>query len=220
MAAPLLAELLGGTPFWIYCCGCFATILAVVAGLTLFCSLGMSHDIYVSVFKKGHASEAEQVRVAEVVVIFGIAALPVVYCLKAERGFYGGTRFAIAASGNFPSLLLSILWRKYSTRVRWLPSWLGLFPGDLHCLKPYGMVDVFKYKTAIFPLKNPAIFSMALSFLVGIVFSFLYPSRKLSRSSRRETQSLSRVRRIGIQRGREAPFIYPSTCKKRKSHLA
>jgi cation/acetate symporter len=179
MAAPLLAELLGGTPFLGFIAAvAFATILAVVAGLTLSAASAMSHDIYVSVFRKGHASEAEQVRVArKAVVIFGIAAISCGILFKGQNvAFMVGLAFAIAASGNFPSLLLSILWRKYSTAGAVASILVGSISAALFIiLSPTVWVDVFKYKTAIFPLKNPAIISMPLSFLVGIVFSYLYP---------------------------------------------
>src|SRR5512141_1307878 len=118
MAAPLLAELLGGTPFLGFISAvAFATILAVVAGLTLAGASAYSHDIYVSVIKKGHATEEEQVRTAKIAtVFFGIAAVLLGILFKGQNVAYMvGLTFAVAASANFPALLLSIVLTNMST---------------------------------------------------------------------------------------------------------
>ncbi len=179
MAALLLSELLGGTPFMGFIAAvAFATILAVVAGLTLAAASALSHDIFVSVFRKGQASEREQVKVARIsVVIFGVVAILLGILFKGQNvAFMVGLAFAIAASGNFPALLLSILWRKYSTAGAVASILVGsLTAALLIILSPTVWVDVFHFSKAIFPLKNPAIFSMALSFVCGCVFSLLFP---------------------------------------------
>lgn len=182
MAALLLAELLGGTPFMGFIAAvAFATILAVVAGLTLSAASALSHDIFVSVFKKGHASEAEQVKVARIaVVIFGVVAIILGILFKGQNvAFMVGLAFAIAASGNFPALLLSIIWKKFTTAGAVASILVGsLTAVILIILSPTVWVDVFKYSNAVFPYKNPAIFSMALSFICGLGFSYLYPDKE------------------------------------------
>src|SRR5512143_68227 len=118
MAAPLLGELLGGTAFLGFIAAvAFATILAVVAGLTLAGASAYSHDIYVSVIKKGNATEEEQVRTAKITtVVFGLFAVLLGILFKGQNVAYMvGLTFAVACSANFPALLLSIVWKKMST---------------------------------------------------------------------------------------------------------
>src|SRR5688500_3805100 len=118
MAAPLVAELLGGTPLLGFIAAvAFATILAVVAGLTLAGASALSHDIFVHVVRKGHASDKEQVRVARgATIVFGILAVLLGVVFKGQNvAFMVGLAFAIACSANFPPLLLSICWRRFNT---------------------------------------------------------------------------------------------------------
>ena len=118
MAAPLLAEQLGGTAFLGFIAAvAFATILAVVAGLTLAGASALSHDIYVSVIKRGQATEQQQVRVARVsTVVFGLLAVLLGIVFKDQNvAFMVGLAFAVACSANFPSLLLSIVWKGFTT---------------------------------------------------------------------------------------------------------
>ena len=106
MAAPLVAELLGGTPFLGFIAAvAFATILAVVAGLTLAGASALSHDIFVHVVRRGHATEHEQVRVARVAtVVFGVLAVLLGILFKGQNvAFMVGLAFAIACSANFPA---------------------------------------------------------------------------------------------------------------------
>lgn len=181
MAAPALAELLGGTPFLGFIAAvAFATILAVVAGLTLAASSAMSHDIYVSVFKKGSATEAEQVKVARLsVVIFGIAAVSMGILFKDQNvAFLVGLAFAIAASANFPALFLSIVWKKFTTQGAVWSILVGAISATvLIVISPTVWVTVLGHETAIFPLKNPAIVSMTLSFAVAIIASLMTPDQ-------------------------------------------
>lgn len=182
MAALLLAELLGGTPFMGFIAAvAFATILAVVAGLTLAAASALSHDIFVSIFRKGQASEAEQVKIARIsVVIFGIIAILLGILFKGQNvAFMVGLAFAIAASGNFPALFLSIVWKKFTTAGAVASILIGSISATLFIiLSPTVWVDVFKFKEAIFPLKNPAIISMTLSFVCGIIASFIWPDKE------------------------------------------
>ena len=105
MAAPLIAELLGGTPFLGFIAAvAFATILAVVAGLTLAGASALSHDIFVHAIRKGHASEHEQIRVARLATVaFGIVAVCSASLFKGQNvAFMVGLAFAVAASAKFP----------------------------------------------------------------------------------------------------------------------
>lgn len=182
MAAPALAELLGGTPFLGFITAvAFATILAVVAGLTLAASSAMSHDIYVSVFKKGTATEAEQVKVARIsVIIFGIFAVGLGILFKGQNvAFLVGLAFAIAASANFPALFLSIVWKKFTTQgAVWSILAGALSATVLIIISPTVWVDVLHHEKAIFPLKNPAVVSMTLSFAVAFIASIMTPDKK------------------------------------------
>ena len=177
MAAPLLAEILGGTPFLGFIAAvAFATILAVVAGLTLAGASALSHDIYVSVVKKGQATEQEQVRVAKgATIVFGIVAVLLGVLFKGQNvAFMVGLAFAIACSANFPALLLSIVWKRFTTAGAVWSILTGAFLSVfLIIISPTVWVDVFGYKEAIFALKNPAIVSMTAAFLVAFVVSWL-----------------------------------------------
>jgi cation/acetate symporter len=177
MAAPLLAELLGGTPFLGFIAAvAFATILAVVAGLTLAGASALSHDIFLHVVRKGRATEWEQVRVAKIATaVFGAVAVLLGILFKGQNvAFMVGLTFAIAASANFPPLLLSIVWRRFNTRGAVCAIITGAFVSvGLIVLSPTVWVDILKNPTAVFPLRNPAIISMTLAFMAGIVGSLI-----------------------------------------------
>ncbi len=179
MAALLLAESVGGKFFVGFIAAvAFATILAVVAGLTLSGASTLSHDLYVSVIKKGKADEAGEVKVARIAtVLIGILAMILGLVFKGQNvAFMVGLAFAIAASANFPSLLLSIIWKKFTTKgaVASVITGAGLAI-ILIILSPTVWVDLFKNETAIFPLKNPALVSMTASFIAGILVSLASP---------------------------------------------
>jgi len=177
MAAPLLAELLGGTPFLGFIAAvAFATILAVVAGLTLAGASALSHDIYLNVVKHGRATETEQVRVAKIsTIVFGIFAVLLGFLFKTQNvAFMVGLAFAVACSANFPALLLSIVWKRFTTAGAVASILTGAFLAILLIvLSPTVWVDIFHNEKAIFPLKNPAIFSMTASFLVAFLVSLM-----------------------------------------------
>jgi len=175
MAAPLTAELLGGTPFLGFIAAvAFATILAVVAGLTLAGASALSHDIFVHVVRRGHAPDHEQVRVARVAtVVFGVLAVLLGIVFKGQNvAFMVGLAFAIAGSANFPPLLLSIVWRRFTTAGAVCSIVTGsVLSVLLIVLSPTVWVDLFHNPHAIFPLRNPAIVSMPAAFIVGIIAS-------------------------------------------------
>jgi cation/acetate symporter len=182
MAAPLLGELLGGTPFLGFIAAvAFATILAVVAGLTLAGASAYSHDIYVNVIKGGHATEEEQVKAAKTAtVVFGVFAVALGILFKGQNvAFMVGLAFAIAASANFPALLLSIVWRRFTTQgAVWSILVGALTSVGMIVLSKTVWVDVFGFAKEIFPVRNPAIFSMTLAFLVGWVVSIMTPEQE------------------------------------------
>jgi cation/acetate symporter len=177
MAAPLAAELLGGTPLLGFIAAvAFATILAVVAGLTLAGASALSHDIFVHVVRRGHATDAEQVRVARgATIVFGVLAVLLGIVFKGQNvAFMVGLAFAIACSANFPPLLLSIVWKRFTTAGAVSSILVGsILSVLLIVLSPTIWVDLFHYAQPIFPLRNPAIVSMPLAFLTGIVVSLL-----------------------------------------------
>jgi len=179
MAAPLVAELLGGTPFLGFIAAvAFATILAVVAGLTLAGASALSHDIFVHVMRGGDATEHEQMRIARIAtVIFGAVAVVLGIAFKGQNvAFMVGLAFAIAASANFPPLLLSIVWKRFTTAgavaamATGATLALALITGS-----PTVWVDLLGHATPLVPLKNPAIVSMPAAFLAGIVVSLMTP---------------------------------------------
>jgi cation/acetate symporter len=179
MAAPLLGEFLAGGWFLGFIAAvAFATILAVVAGLTLAGASAYSHDIYVSVIKKGHATEEEQVKAAKIAtIVFGVFAVGLGILFKGQNvAFMVGLAFAIAASANFPSLLLSIVWKRFTTQgAVWSILTGAIVSVTMILLSPTVWVDVFKNAAPIIPVKNPAIFSMTAAFAVGILVSLLAP---------------------------------------------
>jgi cation/acetate symporter len=177
MAAPLLAELLGGTALLGFIAAvAFATILAVVAGLTLAGASALSHDIFVHVVRHGDASESEQLRVARVAtIIFGLSAVLLGIAFKGQNvAFMVGLAFAIACSANFPALLLSIVWRRFNTAGAVASMVTGAVVSlTLIVLSPTVWVDIFRNPAPIFWLRNPAIVSMTVAFVAGITASLL-----------------------------------------------
>jgi cation/acetate symporter len=201
MAAPLVAETLGGTPFLGFIAAvAFATILAVVAGLTLAGASALSHDIYVNVVKKGTATESEQVRVARVsTFVFGVLAVLLGVLFKGQNvAFMVGLAFAVACSANFPALLLSIVWKPFTTAGAVWSMLTGAFLSVfLIVISPTVWVDVLHNKEALFPLKNPAIISMPAAFLVGILVSLM--AKEATASARFEDEKLRTYLGIGAE---------------------
>ncbi|MBI5524402.1 MAG: cation/acetate symporter ActP [Desulfarculus sp.] len=179
MAAPLCAELLGGTPFLGFIAAvAFATILAVVAGLTLAGASALSHDIFLNVVRKGQATEQEQVKVAKIAtVVFGICAVLLGILFKGQNVAYMvGLTFAIACSANFPALLMSIVWKKFTTQgAVWSIITGTILSAGMIILSPTVWVEVLGNKAPVIPLRNPAIISMTAAFVVGAVVSLMAP---------------------------------------------
>jgi len=179
MAAPLLAERLGGTGLLGFVGAvAFATILAVVAGLTLSGAAALSHDLWVHVVRRGVADPAEELRVARVATLaLGVLAVVLGITFKGQNvAFMVGLAFAIAASGNFPALMLTLFWRGTTTRGAVAAMLTGTGATLLLIyLSPTIQVDLLHRAAAPFPLRNPAIVSLPLGFLAGVVVSRLWP---------------------------------------------
>jgi cation/acetate symporter len=177
MAAPLLAQELGGEVFLGFIAAvAFATILAVVAGLTLAGAAALSHDLWVNVVRHGHAPESEQLRVARIsTLVMGLIAILLGIVLEGQNvAFMVGLAFAVAASANFPALLMAIFWRRFTTWGAVSSIVVGAASAlVLIYISPTIQVDVLKNADALFPLKNPALISMPLAFITGIVVSLL-----------------------------------------------
>ncbi|MDX7900387.1 cation acetate symporter [Aeromonas media] len=173
MAAVHLADAVGGSLFLGFISAvAFATILAVVAGLTLAGASAVSHDLYACVIKEGKANEADELRVSKMTtLVLGVVAIGLgILFEKQNIAFMVGLAFSIAASCNFPVLFLSMFWSRLTTRGAVYGGWLGLISAvTLMILGPTVWVKVLGHAQAIFPYEYPALFSMALAF-VGIWF--------------------------------------------------
>jgi len=197
MAAPLLAEALGGTPFLGFIAAvAFATILAVVAGLTLSGAAALSHDLWVNVVRNGEAAGNEELKIARVAtVLLGLVAIGLGITFKGQNvAFMVSLAFAIAASANFPALLLAMFWRRATTTGLLAAMLVGTASTlALIYFSPTIQVDILQKPSAWFPLKNPALVTIPLSFLVGIVGSLLTQGSALGETKRfdeREEQML------------------------------
>jgi cation/acetate symporter len=154
----------------------FATILAVVSGLTLSGASAVSHDLYASVFRHGNVGEGAEVRMSRITtVILGIVAIILgVLFEKVNVAFMVGLAFAVAASANLPVLLLSMLWKGLTTRGAFIGGFIGLISAViLTVFSPSIWVSVLGLERAgaWFPYVSPALFTMPLSFLCCWLFS-------------------------------------------------
>ena len=173
MAAIHLSHAVGGDFFLGFISAvAFATILAVVSGLTLAGASAISHDLYASVVKKGQVDSLKEMKVSKIAtVILGIVAIIMGIAFEKQNiAFVVGLAFAIAASANFPILFLSMYWKKLTTRGAVIGGSLGLATAVLLViLGPIVWVQILGNAEAIFPYKYPALFSVIVAF-VGIWF--------------------------------------------------
>lgn len=173
MAAVHLANAVGGSIFLGFISAvAFATILAVVAGLTLAGASAVSHDLYASVIKKGKANEKDEIRVSKMTTVaLGVVAIALgILFEKQNIAFMVGLAFSIAASCNFPILLLSMYWKRLTTRGAMIGGWLGLITAvALMVLGPTIWVTILGHAKPIYPYEYPALFSIAVAF-IGIWF--------------------------------------------------
>jgi len=184
LASPLLAEAVGGGPgsaggailLALISAVAFATILAVVAGLTLTSASSVAHDLYGSVFRKGEATGDEEVKVARIAaLVIGAVAIGLAIPSKGLNiAFLVALAFAVAASANLPSLIYNLFWRRFNTRGA---TW-AIYGGLVMCVglvffSP--VVSGAETGTALFPesdwsyfpLSNPGIVSIPFGFLMG-----------------------------------------------------
>ncbi len=175
MAAVHLADAVGGSFFLGFISAvAFATILAVVAGLTLAGASAVSHDLYANVFKQGKATERNELKVSKItVLVLGVIAIGLGILFENQNiAFMVGLAFSIAASCNFPILILSMYWSKLTTRGAMVGGWLGLLTAVvLMILGPTIWVKVLGHATPIYPYEYPALFSMAAAFIGTWLFS-------------------------------------------------
>ncbi|WP_237572177.1 solute symporter family protein [Mycolicibacterium lacusdiani] len=182
-AAPLLAFELGGVILLgVISAVAFATILAVVAGLTITASASFAHDVYASVIKRGQVTEDEQVRVSRITaVVLGILAIGLGILANGQNiAFLVALAFAVAAAANLPTIIYSLYWRRFNTRGALWSMYGGLISTIvLIVFSP----AVTGSKTAMipgvdiawFPLANPGIVSIPLAFILGIVGTLTSP---------------------------------------------
>jgi cation/acetate symporter len=175
MAAVHLASAVGGDVFLGFISAvAFATILAVVAGLTLSGASAVSHDLYATVIKKGQPAPGSELRVSKITTVcLGIVAVFLGYVFETINvAFMVSLAFAIAASANFPVLFMSVLWSKCTTRGATVGGFLGLATAVILTLLSKSVwVDVFHNAHEIFPYTSPALFSMTVGFVGVWLFS-------------------------------------------------
>ncbi len=175
MVAIHLAHAVGGNIFLGFICAvAFSTILAVVAGLTLAGSSAISHDLYANVIRRGTATDREEMRVSRMTtLVLGVLAILLGIAFEKQNiAFIVSLTFSIAASSNFPVLLLSIYWRGLTTRGAVWGGSLGLVTAVvLTVLSPTVWVQVLGHAHAIYPYEYPALFSMLVAFSGVYVFS-------------------------------------------------
>ncbi|OZC87324.1 cation acetate symporter [Rhodococcus sp. 06-412-2C] len=176
-AAPLLAFELGGVILLgVISAVAFATILAVVAGLTITASASFAHDIYASVIKKGKVDDAKQVKVSRITaVVIGILAIGLGILANGQNiAFLVALAFAVAAAANLPTILYSLFWRRFTTTGALFSMYGGLISTIVLIVfspavsgSPTSMIPGSDF--AWFPLSNPGIVSIPLAFILGIV---------------------------------------------------
>ena len=185
-AAPLLALVLGGEIFMGVISGvAFATILAVVAGLTITASASFAHDVYNSIIKDGKADPEQEVKVARItsVVIGVLAILGGIVANGQNIAFLISLAFAVAASANLPSILYTMYWKRFTTRGSLWSIYTGLissvvlivFSPAISGSKTAMLGEAVNF--AWFPLTNPALVSVPLAFLAGWLGTITSPVR-------------------------------------------
>jgi cation/acetate symporter len=179
MAAVHLANAVGGNVFLGFISAvAFATILAVVAGLTLSGASAVSHDLYATVVKGGKADGASELRVSRMTTVaLGILAvlLGIVF-EKQNVAFMVSLAFAIAASANFPVLFMSVLWKDCTTRGAVIGGFLGLISSVLLTIVSPSVWEATLGNpkgSALFPYASPALFSITIGFVGIWLFSIL-----------------------------------------------
>ncbi len=187
----------------------FATILAVVAGLTLASSSSFAHDIYASVIKRGQVKEGQEVRVARIsaVVIGAVAIVLSIYAQKLNVAFLVALAFAIAASANLPAILYSLFWRRFNTTGAVCAIYGGLLSAlTLVVLSPVvsgkpagpdgkslSLITDPSIDFSVFPLENPGLVSIPLGFFFGWLGTVLSKEHDEAKYAEMEVRSLTGV---------------------------
>ncbi len=210
VAAPQLAEFLGGgtgtvggaVMLAIIGAIAFATILAVVAGLTLASSSSLAHDLYANVIKKGKATPEQEVKVARIAA-FAIGAISIVLAIAAQGlnvAFLVAIAFAIAASGNLPAVLYSLFWKQFNTRGAVWSIYGGLFSAVILLIfsptvsgTPTSLIPLVEGGLAFnwFPLANPGLVSIPFGFFMGWLGTVTSNERNYAKYAELEVRSLT-----------------------------
>ena len=198
MAAVLVAKAVGGDIFFGFISAvAFATILAVVAGLTLSGASAVSHDLYATVFKKGKADSASELKVSRMTTL-ALGVIAVVLGIAFEKqniAFMVSLAFAIAASANFPVLFMSVLWKDCTTKGAVIGGFLGLIASVVLTVVSPSVWEATLGNpkgSAWFPYSSPALFSMTIGFVGVWLFSIL--DRSESATQERAAYILQKVR--------------------------
>ncbi len=184
MAAVHLANAVGGNVFLGFISAvAFATILAVVAGLTLSGASAVSHDLYATVIKKGQADSASELKVSRMTTIaLGIVAVVLGIAFEKQNiAFMVSLAFAIAASANFPVLFMSVLWKDCTTKGALIGGFLGLVSSVVLTVVSPSVWEATLGNpkgSALFPYTSPALFSMTIAFVGIWLFSVLDKSAR------------------------------------------
>ena len=212
VAAPLLSEFLGGgkgttggaVMLAIIGAIAFATILAVVAGLTLASSSSFAHDLYANVIKRGNATPEQEVRVAKFAAI-GIGLVAILLAIAVQTlnvAFLVSIAFAIAASGNLPAVLYTLFWKRFNTRGAVWAIYGGLAAAVIllvfspivsqPLLPNLAAAPLFKdLKFAWFPLSNPGLVSIPFGFLMGWLGTITSNEKNSAKYAELEVRSLT-----------------------------
>ena len=168
MVAMHLAQAVGGNMLLGFLSAvAFATILAVVAGLALAGATAIAHDLYAEVYKRGKVSEAQELRVTKIATVcLGLVAILLGMAFEHMNvAFMAALAFGVAASANFPVLILSMYWRNLTTLGAMAGGYGGLLSSVAFVVLSKSVwVDVFGFAEAIFPYTQPALFSMPIAF--------------------------------------------------------
>ena len=185
MAAIHLSSAIGGDMFLGFISAvAFATILAVVSGLTLAGASAVSHDLYASAFKKGKVNEKKELFVSKIsAVILGCIAIFLGILFEQQNvAFMVGLAFAVAASANFPLLFLAMYWKGLTSKGALIGGGAGLITATvLVILGPTVWVEILEYDQPIFPYRYPALFSVTTAFIMMWLFSVMDKSKSAER---------------------------------------
>jgi cation/acetate symporter len=212
-ASPLLAQAVGGGAdtlggavlLALISAVAFATILAVVAGLTLTSASSMAHDIFANVIRKGRASERSELFVVRVAALV-IGAIAIALAIPAQKlniAFLVALAFAVAASANLPALLFNLFWRRFNTLGAVFSIYGGLIAAvGLVFFSPVVSGTATSLlpdsNFAWFPLRNPGLISIPFGFLCGVVGTFL--SKDTSSADRYDELSVRSLTGAGAER--------------------